>query len=672
MKIFKNISIWAVAAIVASSAVSCIDEIKFGDAFLEKAPGGTETEETIFGSAEYTRRFLDNIYSMQWYGIPGYTRETWNGLEDALTDCFQNHYTGFGGMQSYYQETLTSLTSGNLYACQFEYTQQKVWEAVYACWKLLERVDNVPDLDESEKKQMKAEAKCMIAARYWDTFRWYGGLPLVTGTFTGAEESYNMPRASVEETVNFMVNLLDEAAPDLRWNYSDLEASNDLGHWTKASAMALKCKILVFAASPLFNSDQPYNTETDATADQQLSWWYGNFDQSRWERALTACKEFFTELDKNGYYALRQAEGTRPEDYRLAYRWAYFRRSSTEVLHSVRGGTYDIFKGWHRNGPKLNSRSYSGTGRNVCPSQEYVEMFPWADGTPFDWDESEAQQKAGSGTHMLDSMFASYTFEYDSKNKPTAVAHLTRDPRLYETVIVNGMQQSLDWSNGNMSGNYYELWVGGSDIGQQAAEEGNGFTTGYAINKYWIDEDAYRQYPHWAYLRLSDIYLLYAEALLQCNQLTEAIKQIDIVRARVGLKGLAECNPDKNLTGDKQALLDELLRERACELGLEDSRWPDIVRYKLGDKFLTKQLHRILIYRLDDSGNRVETKWRDNKTDQKKKVAMPTHFDYERQVIKSVYRKWWDATTFATKWYLTPFPASEINKGYGCIQNPGW
>ena len=49
----------------------------------------------------------------------------------------------------------------------------------------------------------------------------------------------------------------------------------------------------------------------------------------------------------------------------------------------------------------------------------------------------------------------------------------------------------------------------------------------------------------------------------------KAIAQVDIVRARVGMKGLAECNPDKNLQSNKDALIEELLRERACELGME-------------------------------------------------------------------------------------------------------
>ncbi len=78
-----------------------------------------------------------------------------------------------------------------------------------------------------------------------------------------------------------------------------------------------------------------------------------------------------------------------------------------------------------------------------------------------------------------------------------------------------------------------------------------------------------RQYTHWVYLRLSDIYLTYAEALLQAkNDHRGAVNQMNIVRARVGLKkDLAECVTDKNLLSDKAALLEELLCERVQGIG---------------------------------------------------------------------------------------------------------
>ena len=88
-------------------------------------------------------------------------------------------------------------------------------------------------------------------------FRHFGGLPIVKASFA-AENEYDVPRATVEETVNFMIGLLDEAATVLPWDLTEDGEANWQGRMTKAAAMGLKCKILLFAASPLFNDNEPY------------------------------------------------------------------------------------------------------------------------------------------------------------------------------------------------------------------------------------------------------------------------------------------------------------------------------------------------------------------------------------------------------------------------------
>ena len=110
-----------------------------------------------------------------------------------------------------------------------------------------------------EKDRLKAEAKCIIAERYFDLLRHFGGVPLVKEDYP-AQASYDIPRATVEETVNFMTGLLDEAiaCPELPWALKDTELNTWSGRYTKGAAMGLKAKILVFAASPLFNDSKPY------------------------------------------------------------------------------------------------------------------------------------------------------------------------------------------------------------------------------------------------------------------------------------------------------------------------------------------------------------------------------------------------------------------------------
>ena len=648
---------------------ACTDEIKFGNAFLEKAPGGSVTQDTVFGKAEYTRQFLASIYSRQYYGLTvgtddGYATSLsgWCGKIDALSDCFQLYYTSAKPYNYYYSGTLTANDEN-----MFDFCGEYVWEVVRWCYLMLENIDRVPDMSEAEKNRIKAEIQCLIAVRYFDLFQYYGGLPIVRSSFAASASSYEMPRATAEETVKFMVEeLLDEAIKneDLPWAYTGAEAATETGHWTKAGAMALKCRILAFAASPLFNSDKGYYGGT-SQAEQQHLVWYGGYKPEYWTRLKTACQEFFTALNANGHYTLSQAEGTRPEDYRLAFRKAYFVQDSPEVLHSVRVTTNRV------TGTDYNWYYWIRLGRNsYCPTQEYVEMFPWSDGTPFDWEKTEAEGN-------LDKMFLVGDTAANKRGKLINV-RLTRDPRLYESCIVNGMQKSLDWTTGNMGGDIYENWVGGTDAGNNSLNETGNFATGYFLMKYALgtsdkttaNPDISGHNFQWTTIRLAEIYLLYAEALIQAdNNLPEAIRQIDIIRNRVGLKGLVECNPDKNLTTDKEALLAELLRERACEFGFENLRYQDIVRYKLGS-VLEQPLHGLLIHRLKlENGEWVEdnTKWTGSN---ERRYPQPTHFKYEKFVINNRARVWWDG--FDPKWYLQPIRQTEINKNYGLIQNPGW
>lgn len=664
MKKFNINNLIILCALICGIAISsCTEDIKFGSAFLEKAPGGTATIDTVFGNAEYTRQFVHTIYGRQYYGLP-YKHDAnlpassspYLGKVDALTDCWQIHWADSQLYRRYYTGSHTANYGRG--SDKFGYNDEKVWEVVRWSWLLMENIEEVPGMDDSEKTQLVAEAKCLIASRYFDMFRHYGGLPLVYSSFSGDESSYELPRATVEETVNYMVTLLDEAinSGGLVWAFDNAaDATVKTGRWTKAGAMALKAKIWQFAASPLFNSSQGY-AGGGSEAEQQHLVWYGSYKAELWDNALKASEDFFRELQSRGFYELNQATEATPEAYRQAYRMGYIHQGSKEVLHSVRTMAVDAFNSgtyvWH---------SWSDIGRNsYTPTQEYVEMFPWADGTPFNWEETASEGK-------LDEMFM--TGEYVDGLQYVQNIQLTRDPRLYESVRVNGQLKILDWTTGQMSGNPYELWVGGYDAAMNSKNETGNYATGYDNMKYYLGVEYQRKYTQWVYLRLSDLYLTYAEALLQARGDNQAaLKQIDIVRARVGMKGLQESNPGKNYLTDKDALLEEILRERACELGMEDSRYFDLVRYKRADRF-EKQLHGLLIWRLDDDGNRVEKKWFEG--DQNSGALQPTRFDYERFELNNIRRYWWKYG-FDSKWYLSPLPETEVNKGYGLIQNPGW
>lgn len=660
-------------------ASSCTDAVKFGDAFLEKAPGGTVTADTVFNSNEYALQFLTGCYSMQYYGLPYFSGSNtsgpnwasgnssyWTSCCEAATDCWQMMFAKSALYKNVYNEALTANDDANV----FSYEKNNSWIIIHNCWTYIENVNRVPDMDDETKARTIAEAKCLIASAYFQLFRAYGGLPIADHNIGVSEDLTSRGRSSVETTVNFIVGLLDDAisTSSLPWQFSEDDQTTMTGRWTKAAAMALKCKVLQEAASPLFNDDQPYYAgKYTMEADSVV--WYGNYSKDRWVRCRKACDEFFNALATNGQYALVQPTANTQEAYRYAYRCGYFNRNSTEIIMGVRvTGTNDSKYQWR--GLANNERqSYNAT-------QEYVEMFPWADGTPFDWNASAAlpDNDAKSLQHMF------------IKGDTVAAQNLlqnrtyTRDPRLYETVQVNGDLYSANISNGSMSGQNYEMWVGGTIASTGPKTQSGVYGTSYCHNKFIVDNKmtAYqRQGYQWGILRLSDLYLTYAEALVQADgNFTKALEYVDKVRARVGLKGLAECNPDKDLTSNKDNLINEILRESACELGFENTRYWDLTRYKRSDLF-TKKLHMLRIYRLvqdaDGKWARSETKWYDNDRKKAKQGTAsyyePSYFDFERAEITAGARAWWNG--YDVKWYLMPFPQVEINKGY-LVQNPGW
>ena len=669
-------------SLLTLSLGACTDTVKFGNAFLEKAPGGTVTADTVFSNPEYTRNFLAGIYATQYYNLPTNSTNAapqcqnyWKGMPDALGDDFHLLFNNTIVFGKYYNGSLTSAIDGNKNGNIYPYTNEYIWENVRHCWILIENIDKVPDMTDAEKARIKDEARCLMAYAYFIAFRFYGGLPIIKGSFTGSEGSYDLPRRSVESTVNFMVDQLNTVIKNkaLPWAYEGSEADTETGHWTLAGAMALKCKVLQFAASPLFNDAQPY-WQGKYTVEADTCAWYGGSKPELWQQLKQACADFFAQMNANGHYHLVQPLGTTQEDYRYAFRSGYILQNSPEILHSIRrsNNSHGNDYGWYNLGWGGKANGSGGNDRYAyCPTQEYVEMFPWADGTPFDWDKAQQEGK-------LDYMFV----KGDTVKGQQLLQNLqyTRDPRLYETVMVNGDRQTLNWGDGRASGANWEMWVGGTTVGNASKTNSGKYGTGYRMLKYIVGEAMRRKKPQWNAIMLSDIYLTYAEALLQAdNNATEAIKYVDAVRARVGLKGLIECNPGKNLTSNKQALLDEILRERACDLAFQMERYFDMTRYKRADLF-ERTLHGLRIYRLvkdkNDNWVREESQWY-NKSFNKKLAEddpnfyEPSHFDFERFAITTGARKWW-TDGFDPKWYLQPFPITEVNKGYGLTQNAGW
>ncbi len=658
----------------AMSLSSCVDPFAVGDAFLEPAPGIDVNMETVFSSAEYTRNFLWSAYGQLYCTYT--SGNMMNGAPiDVLSDSYHCYVSWGGPKQSYYPGALTENaqdTEDGNFQGKFSYSTKKgldsdaggrvsIYETVRKCWQIIENIDRVPGMDEKEKSCLRGEAYTIMASRYFDAFRNFGGLCLVRKAY-GVGENFTSGRSTAKETVEFIDSLIVCAIkePGFRWNVPDTELGQWSGRLTRASAKALRAKVWMFAASPLFNNAEPYMTytadkETEFTNIEHV--WFGGYDAGLWQKCLDACNDFFNDnaAPENGnYYQLVQPATQDEAGYREAYRTAYrYRNGYTnrgqQVNHEKLFDAQPTLTlsdggwGWGWRGFALDCMRQGGQ----VPTNELMECFGMQDGRVFP-----------------------YTDIYGPKKNPNHIdIFADRDPRLYETIVVP--QKSLPAGFDYAGMNYMDSWVGGFLEKNSNVNNTDDVASGYSKFKWLLDYWGGNRYDDApigvSYIRLAEMYLIKAEAEAELGMFQQALDDLHVVRSRVGLGRLEDKNPELHLTSNKENLINEILRERNCEIGGEcGDRLYDMVRRKRQDLF-TKPLHEIRIYRLDAAGNRL------TEGDQQYQAGEEwPNFEYEKPVIVNGARKWWDEGFWTNKWYLDPVSRDEVMKGYGLTQNPGW
>ena len=657
---------------------SCVDKIAVGDDFLEKAPGVEVNIDTVFTNAEYVRNFLWSAYG-QIYCT--YTAgNMMNGAPiDALSDSYHCYCSWGAPPQSYYPGSITEdcqdTDNGNFYG-KFSYSTKSpsydsdgrvsIYETVRKCWQIIENIEKVPNMDDAEKSRLRGEAYTIMASRYYDAFRNFGGLCLARKAYE-VGENFTSGRATAWETVEFIDSLCVCAInePGFIWNVPDADIGQWSGRLTRASARALRAKVWMFAASPLFNSSEAYMQYDPLKVTKYTNIehvWFGKEDPSLWNRCLEYCNDFFEDNAKNGnYYQLVQPTSQDEGGYRMAYRRAYRYRNDashheklfdahpTQLLSDVvtDGNVTQNGWGWGWAGFALDGYRQGG----AVPTNELMECFGMQDGRNFPY---EGLYGAGNNPDGID-MFAD------------------RDPRLYETMLVPRPSFPSGVVGDYNGYTYIDTWVNGA-----YENDGNNFAinypeevmTGYRKFKWLLDYSNAKMNDEFigvSYIRLAEMYLIRAEARAETGDLQGALNDIAVVRSRVGLGRLEEKNPELNLTSNKENLINEILRERNCEIGAEcGDRLYDMIRRKRQDLFTTP-LHEMKIYRLDANGNRMTG---DN---QRWDPSTPwPKFEYEKVQITSGARRWWEPGYWTNKWYLDPVSRTEVQKDYGLTQNPGW
>jgi len=492
-----------------------------------------------------------------------------------------------------------------------QYDWDQVYENIRSLNIFLENVQGSETLDAATKEQLMGEAYFLRAYFYHNLMMLFGGVPLVEEVFELGQDPENLriPRSTFEETIEFIVADLDRAADRLS------RLGRQPGHATQGAAFALKSRVLLHAASDLFE-ENPLGSELVAyTSGSQ---------QDRWQRAKNAAQAV---IDL-GEYDLVPAPT--PDDYHQLFvngggGEAIWARHFNGDTGSPYDGQHDISLWSSPNG----YNSWSGD----TPTQEHVDAYEMADGSEFSWDNPE---------------YAENPYE-------------NRDPRFEANIMYNGMDwrerpgglRELD-PEGVIQTGWYEVpgqedLQPGLDTREGPNEPWNGTRTGYQVKKF-VDRNVEpadeQSHNPWIFLRYAEILLNYAEASAELGEDEDARWALNQVRSRVGM-------PDVSTSGEE--LIERIRHERKIELAFEERRFFDIRRWMIAPDIYSEPARGIQVTgRLDEDGELLH-------------VDGEAHrYDFEYEIIEVENREWRERT------YFLPIPRGEMEANPELEQNPGY
>ena len=489
---------------------------------------------------------------------------------------------------------------------------------IRACNIFLENIDKLPAsttlIDgKTINDRLKGEVTFLRAWNYHMLLSYYGGVPLIKKSYVLTDD-FNAPRDSYANCVKFISDECDLAAGLL-----PLENSGDaLGRATKGAALALKSRVLLYAASDQHNTDK-----FSGFSNPELLGYVGGDRVQRWKAAKDAAKAV---MDL-GLYSLYKPEPASGEEATKNYQDLFVSSKSSEdifvrffSLSAGKGvGMFELYpNGWY------------GNGRNGL-TNEAVDSYEMADGTTF--------------------------------SRPNPAQNLepykNRDPRFYGTVVYEGA--TLRPRTGDLAGydpvgvmqaGVWEKWdaatnskvnVYGLDTRNSVANSWNSSLTATGCRKFLnttVDVSAVWQNNAdltWRYFRYAEILLNYAEACIELGEDAEARTYIDMIRTRAAM-------PDVNESG--AALKARYRNERRVELVLEDHRFFDVRRWLVGQEAYHAMHGVTITYKLNA----------DHTT-----ATIPTI-----EPVQIMTGSWND------KAYFFPIARDEVNKNAKLVQNPGY
>lgn len=640
----KNRIYTIIACFLATVIYSCSD-------VLNQAPDGKISLEEVFGDNDKTMYYLNTCYSginakgclyFFWSRGPvNWCDDSWDADDIDVSWAASRRYYDGNASASDFPANYNAGDSGNE-----SVSWARSFQRIRNCAVFLQNIPNAKVNSESDRSRWTAEAHILRAYYYSELLMWFGcSLPIIREPYTYDADFSKVERSSFHDVVEFIVEDCDAAlaCEELPWR---ITTDSEAMRMTKAVAWAIKSRMTLFAASPLYNDGNNY-----------------------WEEAYSVNKAAVQALESNGYALydkLNQAAVWGDEKAYLPtaasqYFNEYFCNSGAYAADPADKETiYQL-----RDGANLDLANVDGIGAilgyktGTCPSQELVDAFETIDGQPV----LDLAKPYLDEQHLKPNYNSSNT-TYD-KNNPYA----NRDPRFYATVYYNGSKRYCNWSTEAEKKSFENLGQGkgenvriittwdayedakGNIINSPEPLMGRSMTgrtptrTGYFQRKFLHPNSGVEMRLNGARhkdYRLAEIYLNFAEAAMEAGHTDEAITYVNKVRARAGMPGLPA-----GLSGEN--LRQRIHNERRVEFALEGNRYFDVRRWHKPDEDLSA-------------------------TDRWITGAHITHmqdgtYKYERTILK-------ERQCYTNKWLKMPIPLTEVNNMRAITgedwQNPGW
>lgn len=390
----------------------------------------------------------------------------------------------------------------------------------------------------SMKYVWKSEARFLRAYFYFELVKRYGGVPLLGDKVYTLNDNIALPRNSFADCIKYIVSECD-AIKDTLLAVPIPSPNANYGRATKGAALALKARVLLYAASPLFNGGNidPANPLTG----------YTDYNINRWAQATAAAKDV---MDMNAYSLIN-------------FKDVFLTQNNAEVIFIRQGDNGNAVES--ANGP-VGFPGANGLGR-TSPTQDLVDSYPMSNGLP-----------------IIDPASG-----YDANNP-----YANRDPRLSYTVLYNGAQ----WLNTQLQ--TYEGGQSKPNLSQQqtlTSYYARKFMGNFeSTNSYGTHSE------DWVIFHYAEILLNYAEAENETVTTpgSDVYNAIIALRQRAGIAagtdGMYGLKP--NLSQAEMRTI--IQNERRIELAFEESRFFDIRRWKIAETVMNQPLRGEMIIR---SGN---------------------------------------------------------------------